>query len=185
MTKRRFSSRFQRSPIPSLKLIYFECGGEYYAINISQVEHILPEFTLHGCLDNGRSLVKYKDQAIAVLDLTKLFSNPQDKIEHQGCVSCEYLIICTLKPSPNSPNIDNKHHSPSGDRLERFGIPTMAMPTILEIAETQLEDLPELYLQGTPGSSYAPKAIEKLIHTTDGKTIFYLNLEKFTLNSYD
>ncbi len=42
MTKRRFSSLFQRSPIRTLKLIYFECGGEYYAINISQVEHILP-----------------------------------------------------------------------------------------------------------------------------------------------
>jgi chemotaxis signal transduction protein len=174
MTKRRFSSRFQRSPIRSLKLLCFECGGEHYAINISQVEHILPEFTLHGCLENGRSLVKYKDQAIAVLDLTKLFSNPQDKIDYQGCVYCEYLIICTLK---HSPNIENKHHRESGDRVERFGIPTMAMPTILEIAETQLEDLPELYLQGTPGSSTAPKAIEKLIHTTDGKTIFYLNLE--------
>ncbi len=174
MTKRRFSSRIQRSPIRSLKLLCFECGGEYYAIHISQVEHILPEFTLHGCLESGRSLVKYKNQAIAVLDLTKLFSNPQDKIENKGCVSCEYLIICILE---NSPNIDNKNDRKSGDRLERFGISTMAMPTILEIAENQLENLPELYLQGTPGISYAPKAIEKLIHTTDGKTIFYLKLE--------
>ncbi len=176
MIKRRFSSRFQSSLISRLKLLCFECGGEYYAINISQVEHVLPEFSLHGCLDNGRSLVKYKNQSIAVLDLTKLFSNPQNQIEAQRCVFGEYLIICTLKPSPNSSNIDNKHHSPTGDRLERFGIPTMAMPTILEIAETQLEDLPKLYLQGTSGSSPALTAIEKLIHT-DGKTIFYLNLE--------
>ncbi len=176
MTKRRFSPRFQRLPIRSLKLLCFECGGEYYAINISQVEHILPDFTLNGCLENGRSLVQYKNQAIAVLDLTKLFRNPQDtqdKIANTGCFTGEYLIICILN---HSPNIDNKHHSKSGDRVERFGIPTTAMPTILEIAENQLEDLPELYLKGTPGSSSAPKALEKLIHTGDGKTIFYLNL---------
>lgn len=178
MKKRRFSSRFQSAPVRSLKLVCFRCAREYYAVDISQVEHILPEFTLHGCLESGRSLVKYKEQAIAVLDLHQLFF-PQQKISaNEGCTLGQYLIICHLSPAPNSANnIQHQLSAPPASRSpSRFAIPTMEMPTILEITADQLEELPVLYRQGTPGSPPAPKAIEKLIHTSDEKTIFYLNL---------
>lgn len=174
MKKRRFSSRFQSAPVRNLKLVCFRCAREYYAVDISQVEHILPEFTLHGCLEGGRSLVKYKEQAIAVLDLHQLFFPHQKISEHEGCTLCKYLIICHLSNSLNSAN--NIQHKLSAPPTSRFAIPTMEMPTILEITANQLEELPALYRQGTPSSPPAPKAIEKLIHTTDEKTIFYLNL---------
>ena len=169
--KRHFSSRFKRSPTRTVKLVCFECAGEYYGLDISKVEHILPDFKLHGCLDSGRSLVKYKGHAIAVLDLTQFFMNPQEAMATQGFRQSQYLIICTLNSHSKQEN------QLRGDRGDRFGIPIMEMPTILEVPETQLEDLPELYQHGPPGSQPAPKAIEKLIHTADDKTIFYLNLE--------
>lgn len=169
--KRRFSSRFQQNAIQTIKLVCFQISGEYYAINIDKVEHILPDFTIHGCLESGRSLVKYKDHAIAVLDLTKFFVKSPETITVQEYTQDQYLIVCTLKSQPKRDNQSQINQS------DHFGIPIVEMPTILEVPETQLEELPELYRQGIPGSPPAPKAIEKVIHTTDDKTIFYLNLK--------
>lgn len=173
--KRRFSSRFKRSPTRTVKLVCFQVSGEYYAIDISQVEHISTEFSLHGCLESGRSLVKYKDHAIAVFDLSRFFINypevnsPENRSSNWSNY-CEYLIICTISRNPTIKNGSKPEQS------DRFAIPIAEMPTILEVPETQLEELPELYRHGTPGSEPAPKAIEKIIHTADEKTIFYLNL---------
>jgi chemotaxis signal transduction protein len=176
--KRRFSSRFKRSPTRTVKLVCFQVSGEYYAIAIHQVEHILPEFNLHGCLESGRSLVKYKDQAIAVFDLSRIFINPpngkaQARLSSHWCNSCQYLIICIVNGAETTKKNLNSETS------DRFAIPVAEMPSILEVPETQLQELPELYRHGTPGSPPAPKAIEKLIHTADHKTVFYLNLNTF------
>lgn len=169
--KRRFSSRFEPNLIQTIKLVCFQFYGEYYAININQVEHILPEFTIHGCLESGRSLVKYKDHAITVIDLTNFFVKSPEQMTIQEYSQDKYLIICTFNSHPKG---DNQSQI---NQRDQFGIPIVELPTILEVPETQLEELPELYRQGTPGSPPAPKAIEKVIHTTDDKTIFYLNLK--------
>ncbi len=170
--KRRFSSRFQQNAIPTIKLLCFQVDGEYYAINIEQVEHILPEFTIHGCLESGRSLVKYKDHAIAVIDLTNFFVKSPEQLTIEEYSQDKYLIICTLNSHPK------RDHKSQINERDHFGIPIVELPTILEVPETQIEELPELYRQGIPGSPPAPTAIEKVIHTNDDKTIFYLNLKK-------
>lgn len=177
--KRRFSSRFKRSPTQTVKLVCFQVSGEYYAIDIHQVEHILPEFNLHGCLESGRSLVKYKDRAIAVLDLSRIFINPanvtaEDRLSSHWshwCNTIQYLIICLV----NGVQTLN-HQNFNSETSDRFAIPVAEIPSILEVPEAQIQELPELYRHGTPGSRPAPKAIEKLIHTADNKTVFYLNL---------
>ena len=147
---RRFRTKHQSlTRTPTEKLVVFQVGNEHFAIPIERVQRVLKEFTPHGTLGSGRSLVRHQNETITLIDVSALF------LAGSASSDSNYLIVCAL------------------NRGERFGIPIAEMPAILDVPLDQLSEIPELYRQG----KLAP-AVEKLIHSADGKAIFYLNLDK-------
>lgn len=155
------SQHYQKQRTPTEKLVCFEIGGEWYGIAIGKVLRVIKDFVPHGCLQGQRSLVESNGELIPTLDPTILFNTLPDPR------SPEYLIICTFS---------DPHHS------DRLGIPIPQMPTILEVSPAQFEAVPSLYRQGLTGGELAPAALEKIVRPPDGKIIFYLNIEKFSLD---
>ncbi|MCL1465422.1 chemotaxis protein CheW [Argonema galeatum] len=149
MSRRFRSKRYLATRTPMRKLVSFQLGNERYAISIDRVQHVINEFTPHGVLHSGRSLVEYKNEIITLIDPAKIFISSHDERERQ------YLIICTLKEG------------------QRIGIPIPEIPTVLEIAEDKFGKIPELYQQGNLSS-----AIQNIIQITNDKIMFYLDLEE-------
>ncbi|MBD2185961.1 chemotaxis protein CheW [Planktothrix sp. FACHB-1355] len=157
MNRRFRSKRNLPTRIPTHKLLCFQLGNERYAIPIDRVLHVLNEFTPHGVIESDmpnstlrdRSLVKYKDEIITLIYPSQLFLSSRDDRERQ------YLIVCTLKEG------------------ERFAIPVPEIPTVLQVAEDNFGEVPELYDRGN-----LPPAIEKVIQSSDNNIVFYLNLDK-------
>ena len=146
---RRFHTKKQSNTRkPTRKLVCFELAKVQYAIPIEKVQRVLKEFTSYGSLSTGQSLVRYHDQLITLIDLSKLLLNNQIPEENN------YLIVCILSKN------------------EQLGIAISEMPKIIEFTEDSFGEIPELYRNGK-----LPQAIEKVILTPDGKEIFYVNLE--------
>lgn len=146
---RRFQNKQIVTPrVPTHKLVAFEIGTENYAIPLERVRIILKEFMPFGALKTGYSLVRYQDQVVIVIDLWQFFVNTN------GFSDSHYLIVCTL-PSQ-----------------EYLGIPIPQMPKIVDVPADQFSEVPELYRQAE-----LPKAVEKLIHTSDAQELFYLNID--------
>lgn len=143
-TQRNFNTR-----VPVCKLVCFQLGKERYAIAIDRVHRVLNEFTIHGVLESDRSLAKYNNEVITIIDPSQLFLSSRDDRERQ------YLIVCSLKEG------------------EAFGIPVPEIPSVLEVPEDKFTEVPELYQDGGLSA-----AVEKIIQASDGKIWFYLNLEK-------
>jgi len=149
MSRRFRSKRYLATRIPMRKLVSFQLGNERYAISIDRVQHVINEFTPHGVLHSGRSLVEYKNEIITLIDPAKIFISSHDERERQ------YLIICTLKEG------------------QRIGISIPEIPTVLEVAEDKFGEIPELYQQSNLSS-----AIQNIIQITNDKIVFYLDLEE-------
>jgi len=152
MTHSNYNRRFRNQKQgnarkPSRKLVCFELAKVQYAIPIEKVQCVLKEFTSYGSLTTGQSLVRYHDELITLIDLSQLLLNNQISEENN------YLIVCTLT------------------QTEHLGIPISKMPKIIEFTEDSFGKIPELYRNGK-----LPQVVEKVILTTDGKEIFYLNL---------
>lgn len=146
----RFPSKRQNYPrIPTKKLVSFQLGKEKYAIPIEQVNYVVHEFTFHGILENGISIVQERDRTIPIIDLSVIFFSSNEVRQSQ------YLIVCKLEHG----NI--------------LGIPLPDMPTILEVPTDKFTDIPELYRQNN-----LHPAVEKIIQAMDNVPIFYINLEK-------
>lgn len=153
---RRFrNQKTERKRTPTRKLVGFEVNREIYAIPIERVQRVLNQFTPQGVLESGRSLVKFDDEVITLLDLARLFV-PSVSEKTDG----EYLIVCLLS---------------NGDRL---GIPIPNLPTVMDIPEDKFESVPASYREGTQSSIQAPEALEKLIYTESGAIAFYLNVDR-------
>ncbi len=146
----RFPSKRQNyTRIPTKKLVYFELGKEKYAVAIEQVNYVVHEFTFHGVMENGISIVQERDRTIPIIDLSVIFLSSKEVRQSQ------YLIVCKL----DSGNI--------------LGIPLPDMPAILEVPTDKFTDIPELYRQNN-----LHPAVEKIIQVMDKVPIFYINLEK-------
>lgn len=146
---RRFrNQKLQTARTPARKLVTFESGGEFYAIAIERVQRVLKDFSAHGGLSTGQSLVRYQDEVIVLVDFSKVLIN------WTTLEACQYLIVCRITAS------------------DKLGIPIPEMPKILEVTEAQISEIPQLYGRGN-----LPKAVEKLICTADGLEFFYLNLD--------
>jgi Chemotaxis signal transduction protein len=149
---RRFRSKKQGTVrTPARKLVSFELGNIYYAVPIERVQRIVKDFNPYGFLDSGNSLVRYQEELITLIDLSKIFPSSRSIAEYN------YLIICTFNQS------------------DRLGIPVPDMPKILEIPEENFCEIPEFYRQ-----NQLPDAVEKLIRSPDGSEVFYLNLDLFS-----
>jgi chemotaxis signal transduction protein len=152
MTHANYNRRFRsqkksNTRKPTRKLVCFEVAQVQYAIAIEKVQRVLKEFTPYGSLTTGQSLVRYHDELITLIDVSKLLLNSQLPGDSN------YLIVCLLTPT------------------EKLGIPISEMPRIMEFTEDNFGEIPELYRHGK-----LPQAVEKVILTADGKEIFYLNL---------
>ncbi|MBD2742446.1 chemotaxis protein CheW [Coleofasciculus sp. FACHB-1120] len=150
--------RFRAKPLISTriakrKLVSFQMGSEQYAIAIDRVQRVLKAFTPHTALTNGRRLMEYEQEAIALIDLSALFLKSHETDYH-------YLIVCTL------------------NQKEKLGIPVSEMPKILEVLEDKFDKIPAFYQHEA-----LPAAIEKIIHAPDGNLVFYLNLDQLELGN--
>ncbi|MBD1880977.1 chemotaxis protein CheW [Coleofasciculus sp. FACHB-T130] len=146
---RRFRTKALVSTrIAKRKLVSFQMGSEQYAIAIDRVQRVLKAFTPHAALINGRRLMEYEQEAIALIDLSALFLKSHETDYH-------YLIVCTIK------------------QKEKLGIPVSEMPKILEVSEEKFEKIPAFYQPED-----LPVAIEQIIHAPEGGLVFYLNLDR-------
>lgn len=147
---RRFRSKKQLTErIPTRKLVCFAWGGERFALAIAQVQHILNEFTPHGQLDNGCSLVRHNHDIIPLIDLGQLF--PNRLVDEPN----NYVIIC------------NSQH-------QTIGIPVGHIPAIMDVTDHQFQDVPAVYQR-----HLNRQVMEHVIQLADGTTLFYLNPAKF------
>ena len=142
---RRFRSKKQQAErISTRKLVCFTWAKEQFAIAIEYTQYIVKEFTPYGSLENGYSLVRHNNETITLVDFSKIFSNRT--INQQA----NYLIICTIN-------------------RQKIGIAVSHLPNILEVSETQFNEVPDIYQQ-----KLRVQAIESLIQTSDGLPIFCL-----------
>ncbi|MCW6038179.1 chemotaxis protein CheW [Spirulina subsalsa FACHB-351] len=146
--KRRFQAKKQQTPIPTQKVLVFSLGPEQYAIAIEQVLRIVTDFTPHGQLHNGHSLVKYQEDVITLLNLQENF--PQIP----PLTSTPYLMICYNPHSQTTPDY--------------IGIPLTEMPKVLDIPLPQFAPLPPSY-----DTQQELKGIEQVIYPEQGGIIFY------------
>ncbi len=138
-----------QSRLSMRKLICFQVAGESYALPIEQVQYILGEFRNYGSLHSNRSLIRFNNEDITLVDLSTLFVNIISDLRDR-----HYSIVCTLSQG------------------ERLGLPVCELPTVLEVSTDKFSDLPQLYRQGLP------PAVDKLIHMSEGVEVFYLSLER-------
>ncbi|WP_017306560.1 chemotaxis protein CheW [Spirulina subsalsa] len=148
--KRRFQAKKQQTPIPTQKVLVFGWGFEQYAIAIEQVLRIVTDFTPHGQLNNGHSLVKYQNDVITLLNLQTLFPQVPPP------TATPYLLICQRSHRQTTPDY--------------IGIPLTEMPKVLDIPRPQFAPLPPSY-----DTQQELKAIEQVIYPEQGGIIFYLN----------
>lgn len=146
--KWHYTKNKAQSRLSMRKLICFQVAADRYALPIEQVQYILGEFTSYGSLHSSRSLVRFNNEDITLIDLSTLFASNADLRDRH------YSIVCTLS---------------QGDRL---GLPVCELPTVLEVSTDKFSDLPRLYRQGLP------PAVDKLIHISEGVEVFYLSLER-------
>lgn len=153
-TYRRFRKKDQLEDRVAIhKLVGFKLANEHYAIAISQVRYILNEFITQGTLKSGHSLVRHHNEVITLIDLSQGFQTIEpEAVPH-------YLIVCTTE---------------SGDLL---GLPVVEIPIILEIPADQFRELPQLHQR-----EIGKYGVEKLISTPTNATVFYLNVDRFTVN---
>jgi purine-binding chemotaxis protein CheW len=148
MNRRFRQQRPSLTRILKRKLVTFQLGQEKYAIAIERVQRVLHEFTPHGVLTSGQSLIAEGGQTITIVDLATFFVSSEElRARH-------YLMICTLA------------------NREIFGIPVPEIPKVVEVLETEFSEVPALYRQGN-----YPAAIEKIICLPENQVIFYLNID--------
>jgi len=152
MNRRFRQQRPSLTRILKRKLVTFQLGQEKYAIAIERVQRVLPEFTHHGVLASGQSLIAERGQTITIVDLATFFVSSQETRDRAELR--HYLIICTLA------------------NREIFGIPVPEIPRVLEVLETEFSEVPALYRQGN-----YPAAIEKIICLPENQVMFYLNID--------
>ncbi|MFW6359759.1 MAG: chemotaxis protein CheW [Chroococcales cyanobacterium] len=145
---RRFRKKNAINRKPPIKLVTFSVGNEQYAIAIHAVQRILQESIPTNLMEQGLALKEYDSQTLTLINLSRVLS-------HSDPCDYHYLIIGILK---------------NGDRI---GIPVSQMPSILDIPEEKITDIPDSYRQAN-----LHPCLDKLLHTADGKIVFALNLEK-------
>jgi len=148
MNRRFRQQRPSLTRILKRKLVTFQLGQEKYAIAIERVQRVLHEFTPHGVLASGQSLIAEGGQTITIVDLATFFVSSEELHNRH------YLMICTLA------------------NREIFGIPVPEIPKVVEVLETELSEVPALYRQGN-----YPAAIEKIICLPENQIVFYLNID--------